>query len=40
MTQEIWKPIKGYATNVVNVSQCCNGKNKTHNNLKWEFIIK
>ena len=31
---------KGYATNIANVSQCCNGKKKTHNNLKWEFIIK
>lgn len=29
---------KGYATNIANVSQCCYGKIKSHNNYKWEFI--
>ena len=29
---------EGYATNIASVSECCNGKKKTHNKCKWEFI--
>ena len=28
---------QNYATNITNVSQCCHGIIKTHNNLRWEF---
>lgn len=29
---------KGYATHIGSVSKCCNGKKKTHNKCRWEFI--
>lgn len=27
-----------FAKNISGVSQCCNGKIKTHNKLRWEFV--